>query len=203
MTYINLEYKGLKGIEDFINSTIEIALPPEPINPYKYIHNIEYYLLKQLSYRVVLYERELVNSDKNNYSRISGITLKMYDDIENRKQVHYYSEDTNPIIRFNPYEIYRGCLEPIIKPDNSFHPEILKHLDNIEIYFCCEIYEFNYDNILYLDNYVYSPINIINNNEELRSYLIINELNNYGIAWQIINLNDDEEDENPEKRSKH
>ena len=47
---IELTYNGLKGIEDFINSTLEICIPPEPVYPFKYIHNIEYFLIKHLQH---------------------------------------------------------------------------------------------------------------------------------------------------------
>lgn len=193
---INLEYKGLKGIEDFINSTLEIYIPPEPEKPYKYIHSIEYQLIKKLTYRVVLYGRELINS--NQHMPITGITLQMYDEIENRKLIHFYQESFYPsIIWFNPYEIYKGCLDSIIKPENSFHPEIRTHLNNMEIYFTCELYNFSNENVLYLQNYEYIHKAISN------SSYIINELNSYNIKWQITNLNDDTIDENPNKKHKN
>lgn len=202
---IELEYNGLKGIEDFINSTIEISIPIEPDHPYKYISNIEYYLIKHIHYRVILYDNELINSDLNQYSNICGITLQMYDELENRKQIHYYQEDfSNPIIWFNPYEIYKGCLDSVIKPENSFHPEIKTHLDNMKIYFTCDLYDFNYDNILYanFENQIYQPIN--NNIHKHTHNQIIDNLNSIGIQWQVKDLNVEIDiDENPTKKHKN
>ena len=201
---IELTYNGLKGIEDFINSTLEICIPPEPVYPFKYIHNIEYFLIKHLHYRVILYDRELINSDQNQHGNICGITLQMYDEIENRKQIHFYQEETdNSIIWFNPYEIYKGCLDLVLNPENSFHPEIRTHLDNIEIYFTCELYDFNFDNILYADfeNQIYQPINSIR--DKIETHTVINKLNSIPIEWQVIDLNAEAEiDENPNKKHK-
>lgn len=198
---INLCFVGVQGVSDFMNTSIEIQLPPEPSIPYKYIHDIEYLLLNHLFYRVSINGYDLINSDSNNYSKISGITLKMYDEIENRKQIRYYSNEN--IIRFNPYQIYKGCLDHIINPDNPLE-EKLRYLNNMAIYFSCEISKFSFDNILIRDtiNYEYIKINEQSNYDMMISYNIINELNEQGITWRLINEEDDEEDENPEKRSK-
>lgn len=198
---IDLSYKGLDGIEEFSNTILEINIPPEPSQPYKYIHSIEYQLIKNLSYKVVLYDRELINSNQNPHGAISGITLKMFDDMENRKQINLYQEQDNSLsIRFNPYEIYRGCLDLIIKPENAIYPDIRTHINNMEIYFTCELNNFSYDNILIsnFENQIYQPINSIN--DKMISASIIETLNNQEIKWQTININN--EDENPIKKHK-
>lgn len=183
---INLSYRGINEIKQFCDAQLEIALP-ELHNPYKYINNIEYGIIKNLTYKISLDGKYLINSDDNDYGKICGTTLEMYDYIENRRQIHLLE---NGIITFSPYEIYRGCLdliignEMLIKYDNSI-------LDNLVIEFSAEI-ELTPDIILIRDEYAYIPIN---DND-----LIINKIPTE-LEWNIINTLED--CENPTKRSKY
>lgn len=198
--YIHLEFNGYDDIMNNMESTLEIKLPPEPNEPYKYINDIEYYMIKHINYTVYLDDNILLNSDSNQYGKICGISLLMYDDIENRRQIFYYPEDN--IIRFCPCGLYKGCLDSIFNNNNLHDVNELLHyklLDRIKLEINIELDNFNVDNILIIEDGCLLYENIDDNNTNNAN--LLKELNSIPITWELIN--NDFEGENPTKKSKN
>lgn len=130
---MELFFKGQTEIDNFKELRIEIKLPEYC----DYCNNVEYEIIKDLHYIVKYIPNGwiLVDSNSNPYGKMCGVSLYMYDEIENKK--HIFIE--NNIVYFYPYQIYKSCLDYFINKEGI-------NLNDIEVYFKLEI-DTNIENI--------------------------------------------------------
>lgn len=194
---IEINKTGINSIKEFSNSIIEIELPNILSYPYQYKNNIEYLLIKDMEYIVDINGNQVLNSKSNAFSKLCGHTLLMYDDTENIKKINY--DKNRNIIYFNPYSIYKGCLNSVIDLnendmdcglDNEECNNVLNN--NIRLTFRLKL-KLTSDDIVKYDTNINSLIPL-NSTDYIKYYLptIFN--------WNIVNEKDNSE--LPTKRSK-
>lgn len=179
---------GLEEIKDFCNSRLEIYLPEITNSQYKYVNKIEYSVIKDIQYIINVDNQEVLNSNTNLHGKICGITLLMFNEIEEVNQINITETENNFAVYLSPYQLYKGCLNTILCNDN-----IINNTNNIELRFIINV------DITYEDIVKYN----LNSDE----YIQINEYDYTNLQLQqIINwrlINEETEDELPNKRGKY
>lgn len=179
---------GLEEIKDFCYSRLEIELPKISNSQYKYINKVEYSAIKDIQYIINVDNQEVLNSNTNLHSKICGITLLMFDEIEEVNQINIIESENNFTVYLSPYQLYRGCLNTILCNDN-----IINNTNNIELIFTINV------DITFEDIVKYN----LNSDEyiQINEYDYINSQLPQILNWRLIN--EETEDELPNKRGKY